>query len=84
MAEESGGGEFPNIIVSPTFQSGDEARVRYSPIIMSTELLLTFYTLSIIAEVTRLNLQKKKKKKRRGFFAIGVPVQGRGTCACTY
>ena len=58
-----GGG--PNITVSPTFQSGDEARVRYSPIILSTELLLTFYTLSIIAEVTRLNLTKKK---RRGFL----------------
>ena len=56
-----GGWGVQNIIVSPTFQSGDEARVRYSPIILSTELLLTFHTLSIITEVTRLNLQKKKR-----------------------
>ena len=76
-----GGGGGPNIIVSQTFQSGDEARVHYSPIILSTELLLTFYTLSIIAEVTRLNLQNKKEES---FFAISVPFQTRGTCACTY
>ena len=82
MCGGGGGGGFPNIISSTTFQSGDEARVRYSPIILYTELLLTFYTLSIIAEVTRLNLQKKKKME--SFCAISVPVQGRGTCACTY
>ena len=29
---------------------------------------------------------EKKKEKKRGefFFEIGVPVQGRGACACTY
>ena len=70
----------PNIIVSPTFQSGDEARVGYSPIILSTELLLTFYTLFNYRRGHSLKFAKKEER----FFAIGVQDQGRGTCACTY